>query len=107
LQREAFLCAVLGPFDSQGFTIKEQVELLPEKSELNQALPDEFAGEDRAFTERVGRRYEMRGLHLVKAGTNRDKVVLWRVLGRTARQNERCLPSSGVPTVSPHQVGVV
>ncbi|MGD0777801.1 MAG: hypothetical protein ABSC05_33855 [Candidatus Solibacter sp.] len=43
-------------FDNRGFTIKELMELLSEKSELSQALPDELAGEDRAFSERVGRR---------------------------------------------------
>jgi hypothetical protein len=92
LQWEAFLLALLDSFENRGFTIKELVELLPTKSELNQSLPDELADEDRkgslqrrlgrAFSERVGRRYGVRGLHLLKAGTNRNKVVLWRVLGQ-------------------------
>jgi hypothetical protein len=96
LQWEAFLLAILDSFEHQGFTIKELVELLPENSELTQALPDELADEDRkgslqrrlgrAFSERVGRRYGSRGLHLVKAGTNRNKVVLWRVLGLDCRE---------------------
>jgi hypothetical protein len=86
------LLALLDSFENRGFTIKELVELLPEKSELSQALPDELADEDRkgslqrrlgrAFSERVGRRYGVKGLHLMKAGTNRNKVVLWRVLGQ-------------------------
>jgi hypothetical protein len=96
LQWEALLLAVLDSFDNRGFTIKELVELLPENSELTQALPDELADEDRkgslqrrlgrAFSERVGRRYGAKGLHLVKAGTNRNKVVLWRVLGQDCRE---------------------
>lgn len=53
---EAFLLAIMESFDNRGFTIKELMELLSEKSELSQALPDELAGEDRAFSERVGRR---------------------------------------------------
>ena len=96
LQWEAFLLAILDSFDNRGFTIKELVELLPNNSELTQALPDEMADEDRkgslqrrlgrAFSERVGRRYGALGLHLVKAGTNRNKVVLWRVLGQDCRK---------------------
>ena len=96
LQWEAFLLAILDSFDNRGFTIKELVELLPENSELTQALPDELADEDRkgslqrrlgrAFSERVGRRYGATALHLVKAGTNRNKVVLWRVLGQDCRE---------------------
>lgn len=92
LQWAAFLLALADAFEVKDFTIKELVELLPKNSELNQSLPDELADEDRkgslqrrlgrAFSERVGRRYGMRGLHLMKAGTNRNKVVLWRVLGQ-------------------------
>jgi len=96
LQWEAFLLAILDTFESRGFTIKELVEMLPTNSELNQALPDEMADEDRkgslqrrlgrAFSERVGRRYGMSGLHLLKAGTTRAKVVLWRVLEQDCRE---------------------
>jgi hypothetical protein len=96
LQWEAFLLAILDSFDNRGFTIKELVELLPNNSELTQALPDEMADEDRkgslqrrlgrAFSERVGRRYRATALHLMKAGTNRNKVVLWRVLGQNCRE---------------------
>jgi hypothetical protein len=99
LQWEAFLLAILDSFDNRGFTIKELVELLPENSELPQALPDELADADRkgslqrrlgrAFSERVGRRYGAKGLHLVKSGTNRNKVVLWRVLGQDCREERR------------------
>ena len=95
LQWEAFLLALLDSFENRGFTIKELVELLPGNSELSQALPDELADEDRkgslqrrlgrSFSERVGRRYGEKGLHLMKAGTNRNKVVLWRVLGQDCR----------------------
>jgi hypothetical protein len=96
LQWEAFLQALADAFEERGFTIKELVELLPGNSELSQALPDELADEDRkgslqrrlgrAFSERVGRRYGVRGLHLVKAGTNRNKVVMWQVLGQDCRE---------------------
>ena len=89
LEWEALLLAIRESFDNRGFTIKELVELLPERSELRQALPDDMADEDRkgslqrrlgrAFSERVGRRYGEKGLHLIKSGTNRNKVVLWRV----------------------------
>jgi hypothetical protein len=40
----------------------------------------------RAFSERVGRRYGMAGLHLTKAGSNRKKVALWRVRGQDGRE---------------------
>ena len=96
LQWESLLLAILEYFDNRSFTIKELVELLPENTELTQALPDELADEDRkgslqrrlgrAFSERVGRRYGATALHLVKAGTNRNKVVLWRVLGQDCRE---------------------
>jgi hypothetical protein len=91
LQWEAFLLAMRGSFESRSFTIKELIEAMVTDAGLNQGLPDELADEDRkgrlqrrlgrAFSERVGRRYGVAGLHLGKAGTNRNKVVLWRVLG--------------------------
>jgi len=66
---------------------------MPTTPELSQALPDELADEERkgslqrrlgrAFSERVGRRYGAEGLHLMKAGSNRNKVALWRVNGLT------------------------
>jgi hypothetical protein len=91
LQWEGFLLALSNVFD-ESFTIKELVEQLPASAELSQALPDELVDEERkgslqrrlgrAFSERVGRRYGLAGLHLVKAGSNRNKVALWRVRGR-------------------------
>jgi len=78
-------------FESKTFTIKELVELMPTAPELSQALPDELADEERkgslkrrlgrAFSERFGRRYGAAGLHVVKAGSNWNKVALWRVAG--------------------------
>jgi hypothetical protein len=95
LQWEAFLLALDDSFDGRNFTIKELIEVMPTDSELSQALPDELADEDRkgslqrrlgrAFSERVSRRYGANGLHLMKAGTSRNKVVLWRVLGQDGR----------------------
>ena len=88
IEWEGFLLALAESFAGRAFTIKELVELLPANSELSQALPDELTDEDRkgnlhrrlgrAFSERVGRRYGAMGLHLAKAGTNRNKVVLWQ-----------------------------
>ena len=91
LQWEGFLQSLLGVFGKDSFTIKELVELMPTRLELSQVVPDELADEERkgsmqrrlgrAFSERVGRRYGAAGLHLAKAGMNRNKVVLWRVAG--------------------------
>jgi hypothetical protein len=96
LQWEAFLLAVSGMFGAENFTIKELVEALPTNAELSQALPDELADEERkgslqrrlgrAFSERVGRRYGLAGLHLTKAGSNRNKVAFWRVLRQDGGQ---------------------
>lgn len=93
LQWEAFLLAIQESFESQTFTIKELIETMVTDARLNQALPDELVDEDRkgrlqrrlgrAFSERVGRRYGAAGLHLRKSGTNRNKVVLWRVQGQS------------------------
>jgi hypothetical protein len=89
LQWEAFLQALGCVFGTDSFTIKELVELMPTNTELSQVVPDELADEERkgsmqrrlgrAFSERVGRRYGANGLHLLKAGMNRNKVVLWKV----------------------------
>lgn len=96
LQWEAFLLALSSAFRSENFTIKQLVESMPTTPELTQALPDELADEERrgslqrrlgrAFSERVGRRYGMAGLHLLKAGVNRNKVALWRVRGQNGRE---------------------
>jgi hypothetical protein len=94
LQWEAFLLALSNVFRDGKFTIKELVEQLSTTTELSQAIPDELADEERkgslqrrmgrAFSERVGRRYGVEGLHLRKAGSNRNKVALWRVRGQEA-----------------------
>jgi hypothetical protein len=72
LQWEAFLLALSGVFSRDNFTIKER------KGSLQRRL-------GRSFSERVGRRYGSAGVHLLKAGSNRNKVALWRVRGRDRR----------------------
>jgi len=92
-------------FDNRGLTIKELVESLQANSELTLAVPDELADEDRKgslqrrlVSERVGRRYGAKGLNLVKGGTNRNKIILWRVLGR-----ESGVDCHGVPDTIPSE----
>jgi hypothetical protein len=96
LQWEGFLQALLSVFGTESFTIKELVESMPANVDFSQAMPDELADEERkgsmqrrlgrAFSERVGRRYGSNGLHLSKAGMNRNKVVLWRVKGQNSSE---------------------
>jgi hypothetical protein len=93
-QWEGFLQAISEVNGTGTFTIKELVERMTAEVSMRQCLPDELADEERkgtlqrrlgrAFSERVGRRYGSRGLHLLKAGTNRSKVALWRVKTQAA-----------------------
>ena len=95
LQWEGFLTALSSIFDQEGFTISQLVEVMQTNSELTNARPEEFADCDRkgtlqrrmgrAFAARAGRRYGQDGLHLVKAGTTRNKVVLWEVRAASER----------------------
>jgi hypothetical protein len=97
IQWEALLQGLSSAFGNRSFAIKELVESLASNKELSEVLPDELADEERrgslqrrlgrAFSERVGRRYGSTGLRLTKAGTNRNKVVLWRIV------SEMSLPS--------------
>ncbi|MCE5311474.1 MAG: bifunctional DNA primase/polymerase [Acidobacteriales bacterium] len=89
-QWEAFLDAIYDQFEGDSFTAHELVELIRQGEPISKSLPDDLPDEERkgnsfqrriahAFRQRHERRYGPFGLHLVKAGEARNKVVLWQV----------------------------
>jgi len=89
-QWEAFLEAIFDQFDGGSFTAHELVETIRKGESLSKSLPDDLSDDERkgnsfqrriahAFRQRHERRYGPSGLHLVKAGEARNKVVLWQV----------------------------
>jgi len=82
-------------FDSRVFTIKELIETIGRGFRIEtRHSPDELVDEDRKGrlqaspwsglqrSSRPAGGMEVAGLHLRKSGTNRNKVVLWRVQGQ-------------------------
>jgi hypothetical protein len=87
-QWEAFLWAIHVHFESRQFTARQLSQAMEMKTgELYAALPDELDRKDmsnkslgRALLRKVDRRYGHKGLRLEKAGEDRNKVALWRLL---------------------------
>ncbi len=89
-QWEVFLDAICEHFEGGSFTAHELVELIRSGDAITKSLPDDLPDDERkgnsfqrriahAFRQRHERRYGSNGLHLVKAGEARNKVVLWQV----------------------------
>jgi hypothetical protein len=88
-QWEAFLSAIFERYRDRPLTLAEMVQDLENDGDFRETLPDEVSGDNRpghlqrrlarALQQRVGRRYGAGGLHVGKAGLNRNKVTLWKI----------------------------
>lgn len=89
-QWESFLDKVHEAFDGGGFTIRELISTVEGNENLKELLPDELSDDGRkiaphlkyaaSFRKRIGRRYGHTGIHIIKAGENRNGVTIWRIV---------------------------